>query len=63
MAQTLVDVLERRTRLAFFATESARIAAPTVATIVARELVADFTRQCEARLAWRTAPQGQKENR
>jgi glycerol-3-phosphate dehydrogenase len=63
MALTLVDVLERRTRLSFFATETARIAAPAVAAIVARELdwtearmheeIAAFTRQCDARLAWR----------
>jgi glycerol-3-phosphate dehydrogenase len=63
MALTLVDVLERRTRLAFFATETARAAAPAVAAIAARELdwtearmheeIAAFTQQCDARLAWR----------
>lgn len=63
MALTLVDILERRTRLSFFATEAARNAAPAVAAIAARELgwdaerlrreVEDFTRQCDARLAWR----------
>ena len=73
MAQTLVDVLERRTRLAFFSTEIARIAAPAVAMIMASELgwnesrseheVSTFTRQCDARLAWREAPQFRKENR
>lgn len=63
MALTLVDVLERRSRLSYFATEVARTAAPAVAAIAARELgwdasrirreVEDFTRQCDARLAWR----------
>ena len=73
MARTLVDILERRTRLAFFATESARAAAPMVARVAGRELgwdeirmqreVNDFTRQCQARLAWRGTPQPSKENR
>jgi glycerol-3-phosphate dehydrogenase len=63
MAQTLVDVLERRSRLSYFATEAARAAAPRVADIAGRELgwddrriaheVDTFTRQCDARLAWR----------
>ncbi|MEO6027962.1 MAG: glycerol-3-phosphate dehydrogenase/oxidase [Candidatus Binatia bacterium] len=63
MAQTLVDVLERRSRLAYFATEAARAAAPRVADIAAGELgwdahrtaheVESFTRECDARLAWR----------
>jgi len=63
MALTLVDVLERRTRLSYFATDVAREAAPAVAAIAARDLgwdgrritreVEDFTRQCDARLAWR----------
>ena len=63
MAQTLVDVLERRSRLAYFGTEAARAAAPRVADIAGRELgwddrrvaheVETFTRQCDARLAWR----------
>ncbi|MCZ2111041.1 MAG: glycerol-3-phosphate dehydrogenase/oxidase [Dehalococcoidia bacterium] len=63
MALTLVDVLERRTRLSYFATDTARAAAPAVAALVARDLgwderrirreVADFTRRCDARLAWR----------
>ncbi|MCC6763289.1 MAG: glycerol-3-phosphate dehydrogenase/oxidase [Deltaproteobacteria bacterium] len=63
MALTLVDILERRTRLSYFATDTARGAAPAVAAIAARELgwnadrvhreVAAFTRQCDARLAWR----------
>ncbi len=71
MALTLVDILERRTRLSFFATETARSAAPAVAAIAARELgwnadrieheVQDFTRQCDARLAWRTAVSSRKE--
>jgi glycerol-3-phosphate dehydrogenase len=65
MALTLVDILERRSRLSYFATETARDAAPAVAAIAARELAWDasrierevhaFTRQCDARLAWRTA--------
>jgi len=65
MALTLVDILERRTRLSYFATESARSAARAVAAIAARELewdtariereIDDFTRQCDARLAWRNA--------
>jgi glycerol-3-phosphate dehydrogenase len=73
MALTLVDVLERRTRLSFFATQSARAAAPAVAAIAARELAWDanriareiesFTRQCDARLAWRDAARLQKETR
>jgi len=64
MALTLVDLLERRTRLAFFATETARAAAPAVAAIAARELdwaetrmhdeIAAFSRQCDTRLAWRS---------
>jgi glycerol-3-phosphate dehydrogenase len=63
MARTLADVLERRTRLALFGTARAREIAPRVAAIVATELgwsaerreseVAAFTRQCDARLAWR----------
>jgi glycerol-3-phosphate dehydrogenase len=63
MAQTLVDILERRTRLAFVATESACTISPAVAKIAAAELGWDkrrtqreldaFARQCEARLAWR----------
>lgn len=63
MALTLVDVLERRSRLSFFATDAARKAAPAVAAIVARELewsadrirreVDAFVRDCDARLAWR----------
>ena len=67
MAVTLVDVLERRSRMAYFATEAARTAAPAVAAIAARELgwnatrirqeVDDFTHQCDARLAWRNQPQ------
>lgn len=67
MAVTLVDVLERRSRMSYFATETARAAAPAVAAIAARELgwdaprirreVDDFTRQCDARLAWRHQPQ------
>jgi glycerol-3-phosphate dehydrogenase len=67
MALTLVDVLERRTRLSYFATETARAAGPAVAAIAARELgwdtgriqreVDDFTRQCDARLAWRERSQ------
>ncbi|MCX5737572.1 MAG: hypothetical protein NTZ61_03575, partial [Proteobacteria bacterium] len=73
MARTLVDILERRTRLAFFATDSARAVAPAVAKIAAEELgwndirtqreVDDFTRQCEARLAWRGGSRPQKEIR
>ena len=73
MAQTLVDILERRTRLACFATESARTVAPAVAQIAASELGWDesrtqrelkvFSRQCEARLAWRGTPRLQKEIR
>jgi glycerol-3-phosphate dehydrogenase len=73
MARTLVDILERRTRLAFFATESARAVAPAVAQIAASELGWDegrtqreldvFSRQCEARLAWRGTPRLQKEIR
>jgi glycerol-3-phosphate dehydrogenase len=63
MARTLVDILERRSRLSYFATEAARAAAPRVADIAAGELgwdahraareLEDFTRQCDARLAWR----------
>jgi glycerol-3-phosphate dehydrogenase len=63
MACTLTDVLERRTRLALFATERAGTIAPAVADIVGAELgwnaerrdaeLAAFARQCEARLAWR----------
>lgn len=74
MALTLVDILERRTRLSYFATETARDAAPAVAAIAARELgwdairirreVDHFTHQCNARLAWRTAtPEAHKETR
>ncbi len=72
MACTLVDILERRTRLSYFATASARAAAPAVAAIAARELAWDatrlareietFTRQCDTRLAWRTDPPLPKEN-
>jgi glycerol-3-phosphate dehydrogenase len=63
MARTLTDVLERRSRLALFATAEAQAVTARVAAIVATELgwsaerVADesaaFIRQCEARLAWR----------
>ena len=70
MALTLVDILERRTRLSYCATESARAAAPAVAAIAAGELAWDtsrigreiecFARQCDARLAWRDAPESQR---
>lgn len=63
MARTLTDLLERRTRLAYFAADAARAAAPAVAQIAALELgwnesrtereLASFTRQSDARLAWR----------
>ncbi len=63
MARTLADVLERRSRLALFATASGRDVGPRVAALLAVELgwsperrdaeVATFTRQCDARLAWR----------
>jgi glycerol-3-phosphate dehydrogenase len=63
MARTLVDLLERRSRLAYFAVDAARAAAPAVAQIAALELgwnesrtereLASFTRQSDARLAWR----------
>lgn len=66
MACTLADVLERRSRLALFATEQAAAVAPAVAAIIAAELgwtserrdaeLAAFARQCEARLAWRGTP-------
>jgi len=66
MARTLTDVLERRSRLALFATASAQALTQRVAAIVAAELgwsaerradeIATFTRQCEARLAWRDVP-------
>ena len=64
MACTLADVLERRSRVALFATEATRAIAPRVAAIIAAELawsaerrdteLAAFVRQCDARLAWRT---------
>jgi glycerol-3-phosphate dehydrogenase len=63
MARTVADVLERRSRLALFATESARAVAPQVADIMAEELgwsdgrraaeLAAFDRAAIARLAWR----------
>jgi glycerol-3-phosphate dehydrogenase len=63
MACSLADVLERRTRVALFATAAARAAAPPVADVVAGELgwsadrrareLDEFTRRCDARLAWR----------
>jgi glycerol-3-phosphate dehydrogenase len=63
MACTLTDVLERRSRLALFATERACAIAADVAAIVAAELgwsaqrrdaeLAIFREQCEARLGWR----------
>jgi glycerol-3-phosphate dehydrogenase len=63
MAVTLIDILERRTRLAYFATETAGAIAPAVAAVAARELAWDsarldrevqaFASQCHARLAWR----------
>ncbi len=65
MACTLADVLERRSRIALFATERARAIAADVAVIVAAELgwsaerrdreVAAFRRQCDARLGWRAS--------
>ncbi|TMA72002.1 MAG: glycerol-3-phosphate dehydrogenase/oxidase [Deltaproteobacteria bacterium] len=69
MACTLADVLERRSRIALFATERACAIAADVAVIVAAELgwsaerrdreVAAFRRQCDARLGWRaSAPTG-----
>jgi glycerol-3-phosphate dehydrogenase len=71
MAHTLVDILERRTRLAFFATESAHAVAPVVAKIAAAELgwnesrtqreLDVFARQCKARLAWRGSFTSHKE--
>jgi glycerol-3-phosphate dehydrogenase len=66
MARTLTDLLERRSRLAYFATDLARAAAPAVVAIAAAELgwsasrsareLKSFTRQCDARLAWRGDP-------
>jgi glycerol-3-phosphate dehydrogenase len=66
MACTLADVLERRSRLALFATERACAVAPKVAALVGAELgwsderrdaeLAAFTHQCEARLGWRGTP-------
>jgi len=66
MARTLADVLERRSRLALFATARARAIAPRVAALVAAELgwtterraqeLAAFLRQCDLRLAWRDLP-------
>jgi glycerol-3-phosphate dehydrogenase len=63
MARTLADVLERRSRLALFATARACAIASRVAAIVSDELgwtaerreaeVAAFARTCDARLAWR----------
>jgi glycerol-3-phosphate dehydrogenase len=65
MACTLADVLERRSRVAFFATERACAIAADVAAVIAAELgwsaqrrdaeIAAFRRQCEARLGWRGA--------
>ena len=70
MALTLVDILERRTRLSYFATESARAAAPRsrrsrpasspgTPSRIGRE-IEGFARQCDARLAWRDAPESQR---
>ncbi len=66
MACTLADVLERRSRIALFATERASAIAPRVADLVAAELgwtaarrdteLGAFLRQCEARLGWRRTP-------
>src|SRR6266481_8104318 len=63
MACTLADVLERRSRVALFATERACAIAADVAAVVAAELgwsaqrrdaeIAAFRRQCDARLGWR----------
>jgi glycerol-3-phosphate dehydrogenase len=63
MACTLADVLERRSRLALFATEEARAIAPAVARIVAEERdwtdarreaeLARFDELARARLGWR----------
>ncbi|MGH7895609.1 MAG: glycerol-3-phosphate dehydrogenase C-terminal domain-containing protein, partial [Candidatus Binatia bacterium] len=63
MVCTVTDVLERRSRLALFATEEARAAAPAVARILADELhwtdarrdaeIARFEHQADARLGWR----------
>jgi glycerol-3-phosphate dehydrogenase len=69
MARTLADVLERRSRFALFESAAAGQAAHAVAAVMAPELgwddvraareVDHCTRQCEARLSWRsTAPTG-----
>ncbi len=65
MARTVVDVLERRSPLSIFATESAREVAPAVADLMAGELgwsaerraveLTAFDRLTRARLAWRDA--------
>ena len=65
MARTVTDVLERRSRVALFATGSARAVAPRVASILAEELgwsearraqeLAAFERAATARLAWRAS--------
>jgi glycerol-3-phosphate dehydrogenase len=63
MARTITDVLERRSRLALMATDTARAVAPAVANILAAELgwnpgrvdaeLATLARQADLRLAWR----------
>jgi len=65
MARTLTDVLERRSRISYFATASAVMVAPRVADVIATELgwdasrrdaeLAAFARDADARLAWRDA--------
>lgn len=63
MARSLTDVLERRSRLALFATAEAQAVAPAVAALLAQELgwdaprvareLAVFGRIADARLRWR----------
>src|SRR5256885_14059997 len=63
MARTLIDVLERRSRVALFATAVAATVAPQVAATMAEALgwdstrrdteLAAFARAAELRLAWR----------
>ncbi len=65
MARTLTDVLERRSRISYFATASATTIAPLVVEVIAEELgwdtrrreaeLASFARDAHARLAWRDA--------
>ena len=58
-AQTVEDVLARRTRLLFLDARAAAAAAPAVARVLAEEGAADTSIECFLQLCHRYLPPGQ----